>query len=120
MRGEIGPLLLLKRGSGGGEGAREGHIRVGRVGRAVRGIVGGDFLRMARLEVELLEKAFGREDGLAPVGRGELEGVEFGGERRGVGNRVREKIGGRLDEHGVPRIEIRAERGIERGERAVF
>ena len=118
--GEVAPLLLFEGGGRGGEFAREGHVGVGGMGRAVGGVVGGDVLGMARLEVELPEKAFGREDGLAPGGRGELEGVELGRQRGGVGPGVREEVGGGLEEDGVPRVEVGAERGVERGQRAVF
>ena len=57
---------------------------------------------------------------MTPGGRGEFEGIELGGQPGGVGDRVREEVGGGLDEDGVPRVEIGAEGGIERGEGAEF
>ena len=118
--GEVGPFGLDEWRGVGGKGAGEGDVGVGGVGRAVSGVVGGDVLGVARLEIQFFEEALGGENDLAVGGSGELEGVEFGGERGGIREGMRKEIRGGLNEHGVPCVEVGAEGGIERGEGSEF
>ena len=86
--GEVEPFGLFERGGVGGIFAWKGNVGVGFVIGAVGGVVGGDVFGVAGFEIEFFEEALGGEDGLAEVGGGEFEGVEFGGEGGGVGKGV--------------------------------